>query len=161
METELKRLNRDYGVVQGRYQEMLKRWENLQSKKRLDPVTDNVQFTVLEPPFAPAEQVGPNRSMLLFVAMVFALAGGAAIAFALNQLKPVFYTRRTVARISGIPVLGTISMILSPDEETRRRRRIFAWGYCNALLIIVTMVVIEYESLGSALLRSLIGGTGV
>jgi uncharacterized protein involved in exopolysaccharide biosynthesis len=46
VETELKRLNRDYGVVEGRHQELLKRWETLQSKKRLDPVTDQVQFNI-------------------------------------------------------------------------------------------------------------------
>jgi polysaccharide chain length determinant protein (PEP-CTERM system associated) len=58
VETDLKRLNRDYGVVQGRHQELLKRWETLQSKKRLDPVTDEVQFNILEPPFAPEIPVG-------------------------------------------------------------------------------------------------------
>jgi polysaccharide chain length determinant protein (PEP-CTERM system associated) len=161
VETDLKRLNRDYGVIQSRYQEMLERWETLQSKKRLDPVTDNVQFTTVEPPFALADPVGPDRPMLLYAAMVFAFAAGVAITYALNQLKPVFYSPRTVTSISGIPVLGTISMMLSPDEETQRRRRIFAWGYCNALLIVVTIVVIAFESQGSALLRSLIGGTGV
>lgn len=161
VETDLNRLNRDYGVVKSRYQEMLRRWETLQSKKRLDPVIDNVQFTVLEPPFAPARPVGPDRPTLLYAAMIFALAAGAAIAFALNQLKPVFYTRRTVTRISGIPVLGTVSLLLSPAEERRRRRRVFAWTICNVLLLFATIVVVEYQSQGSALLRSLIGGLSV
>ena len=62
VETDLKRLNRDYGVVEGRHQELLKRWETLQSKKRLDPVTDQVQFNILEPPFASAKPVAPNPS---------------------------------------------------------------------------------------------------
>ena len=55
VETDLKRLNRDYSVVEGRHQELLSRWETLQSKKRLDPVTETVQFNVLEPPFAAGE----------------------------------------------------------------------------------------------------------
>jgi polysaccharide chain length determinant protein (PEP-CTERM system associated) len=34
VETQLKRLNRDYDVVSSRYQELLRRWETLQSSKR-------------------------------------------------------------------------------------------------------------------------------
>ena len=48
VETELKKLNRDYGVVTTRHQELLRRWETLESKKRLDPVTDKVQPRVLK-----------------------------------------------------------------------------------------------------------------
>jgi polysaccharide chain length determinant protein (PEP-CTERM system associated) len=156
VETDLNRLNRDYGVVKARYQEMLKRWETLQSRKRLDPVTDNVQFTTLEPPFAPARPVGPDRPLLLTGALLFALAAGAGIAFALNQVKPVFYSRRSIASVTGVPVLGTISMLLSPAEKRKRRRRVFAWASCNALLILTTIVVIEFQWQGSALLRDLI-----
>jgi polysaccharide chain length determinant protein (PEP-CTERM system associated) len=156
VETDLKRLNRDYGVVKARYQEMLERWEILQSKKRLDPVTDNVQFTTLEPPFAPVRPVGPNRPLLLTGALLFALAAGAGIAFALNQVKPVFYSRRSIASVTGVPVLGTISMLLSPAEKRKRRRRVFAWASCNALLILMMIVAIEFQWRGSALLRDLI-----
>ena len=50
VETDLKRLNRDYGVVQSRYQEMLKRWEILQSKKRQN--TSKNIWQLIYPPTA-------------------------------------------------------------------------------------------------------------
>src|SRR5690606_1215219 len=73
VETELKQLNRDYDVVQARHQELLRRWESLQAKNRLDPVTEQIQFRTIEPPFALAQPIAPNRPLLLAAAFVFAL----------------------------------------------------------------------------------------
>ncbi|MEX2495900.1 MAG: XrtA system polysaccharide chain length determinant, partial [Woeseia sp.] len=157
VETNLKQLNRDYGVVQGRYQELLKRRETLRSKERLDPVTDNVKFNTLEPPYAATEPVGPNRPLLLTVALIFAMGAGAAVAFGLNQLQPVFFTRRSVKRVAGLPVLGSVSMLLTPGEARHRRREALIWAGSYGALVLVTSLLIVFESRGAALLRQLTG----
>ncbi len=155
VETELKRLNRDYEVVADRHQELLRRWETLQSKRRLAPVTKNVQFLVLEPPFAAAKPVAPNRPMLLFAVLVLALGAGGAVAFGLNQLKPVYYNKRTLSRAINLPVLGTVSMIMSPREISVRRRKTFAWASANLVLLITTGAVIVLADPVSEALRNL------
>lgn len=160
VETNLKQLNRDYGVIQDRYQELLKRRETLMSKQRLDPVTDNVQFRTLEPPFASTEPVGPNRPLLLAAAMIFSIGAGVAVAFGLNQLNPVFFTRRSVRNVAGLPVLGSVSLLMPATEARKRRRRALLWAGSYAVLIMTTGVVIAFQSQGSALLRQLLGGAG-
>ncbi len=161
VEAELKRLNRDYSVVSGRHQELLKRWESLQSKRRLDPMTDSVQFNILEPPYASAIPVAPNRPVLLTMVLIFALGAGAAAAFGLNQLKPVFYSRRSVTQVAGLPVLGAVSMIVSPDELSRMRYWSVAWLGANVGLVVATVFVIVLEERASAFFRVLSGGAGV
>lgn len=161
VEASLKQLNRDYGVVQTRYQELLVRREQLQSKERLDPVTDAVQFRTLEPPFAGIQPVGPNRPLLLIVVLVFALGAGGALALGLNQLKPVFFTRRSLQRIGGLPVLGSVSMLLSADQIQARRKEAYMWAATYGSLVFMTALVVLFESSGSALLRQLSGGIGV
>lgn len=158
VETEFKKLNRDYGVVEGRHQELLKRWETLQSKKRLDPVTDKVQFNILEPPFAAAEPAAPNRPAMLIAVLVFALGAGGAVAFGLNQLKPVFFTRRAVRKVAGLPVLGSVSMILSPHQIAVNKRKTVAWMGANIALIIVASLVILFESPILRIANDLMGG---
>lgn len=157
VETELKKLNRDYGVIEGRHQELLGRWETLQSKKRIDPVTDKVQFDILEPPFAPAVPVAPNRPILLVGVLILALGAGGAIAFGLNQLKPVFFNRRTLARVTGMPVLGSVSMIMSTKEVSARRRRNWAWVAANLALLVAATFVIALADPISEILRDLTG----
>jgi len=161
VEAALKRLNRDYGVVEGRHQELLKRWESLQSKKRLDPVTDAVQFNIIEPPFAAAMPVAPNRPALLIVVLTFALGIGAGVAFILNQLNPVFFTRRSIGQGVGLPVLGAVSMIVSPDDLKIKRHWILAWIGANIGLFVATILVVAYENRASELLRVLGGGAGI
>ncbi len=146
VEAELKKLNRDYGVVEDRHQELLRRWETLQSKKRLDPVIDQVKFNIIEPPFAADEPVAPNRPLFLIAVLVFALAAGTAVAFGLSQLKPVFYTRHAIRSTVGLPVLGSVSLILSPGQIAVNRRKTLAWAGANVGLLVMTGVAIVLES---------------
>lgn len=161
VETELKRLNRDYGVVQSRHQELLKRWETLQSKKRLDPVTDQVQFNILEPPFAPAKAVAPNRPLLLIAVLIFGIGAGVAVSFGLNLLKPVFFTRHSVSRVAGLPVLGSVSMIMSPDDIVVRKRMTIVWAGANLCLLLLAVLIIAFERPVSDALRMMLGGASV
>jgi hypothetical protein len=156
VETQLKQLNRDYAVIQARHQELLSRWEDLQAKKRLDPVTDNVKFRRIEPPFALVDPIGPNRPMLLAAALVFALGAGAGIAFVLNQVYPVYSSRRSVRTLSGLPVLGSITMILSPAELARRRLAAGAWALSIVALLGASALLISSAG-AMSWLRSLAG----
>jgi protein tyrosine kinase modulator len=160
VEAQLKQLNRDYGVVQERHQELLKRWEDLQAKKRLDPMTDAVQFRRIEPPFAQADPVGPNRPLMLAAVLVAALAGGGGLAFALNQVWPVFFTRTRLQKVAGFPVLGTISMILAPDAVLRRRLSMAGWMGAVIVLLVSTAVWIVFARQGASFLQSIVPGMG-
>lgn len=153
VETELKQLNRDYDVVQTRHQELLKRWEDLQAKKRLDPVTDNVQFRRIEPPFALADPVGPNRPLFLATVTLFGLGVGGFIMFGMNRLAPVYFSRRAIRKVSGLPVLGSISMLLDSTETRRRRTAALAWVANYVLLVVSMVLVIGFATRGSELLR--------
>jgi len=158
VETSLKQLNRDYGVVEGRYQELLRRWETLQSRNRLDTVTDKVQFRPLEPPFVPEEPIAPNRPLLLVGVLVFAIGAGGAIAFALNQIRPVFYTRRAVTEMTGLPVLGSVGLIMSPTQRAKRRLRNLAWMGANLVLFAAAGAIIVLEDPIANLADRLLGG---
>jgi polysaccharide chain length determinant protein (PEP-CTERM system associated) len=158
VETELKQLNRDYTVVQSRHQELLRRWEDLQAKQRLDPVTDNNQFRRIEPPFALADPVGPDRALFLSMVFVFATVAGGGVAFGLNRLRPVCFSRRAVQRVTGIPVLGSISLLLSGSAARRRDLAALAWVSSYALLILCSTLAIVFATPGAELFRRLLGG---
>lgn len=160
VEKELKRLNRDYGVIASRHQELLKRLETLESKKRLDPLTDQIRFDIIEPPYVSSDPVGPHRPILLVAVLVFAIGAGGAIAFGLNQLKPVFFTRRSISRIAGLPVLGSVSLIVSPDAITVRRRMALVWGGAVVSLVVAEILIITFARPMSGMLRMILGGVG-
>jgi len=158
VETQLKQLNRDYNVVQTRHQELLKRWEDLQAKKRLDPVTDNVQFRRIEPPFAEANPVGPNRPLLLAGVLVFALAAAGALAFALNQFHPTFFTPTSLRRVMDLPVLGSISIIVPPEILAKERFDRSVWIVAVVMLLVSTAAAVGVAPHASAFVHNVVAG---
>jgi hypothetical protein len=154
-------LNRDYDVVQSRHQELLMRWETLQAKKRLEPVTDTIQFRVIEPPFAPAEPVGPNRPLLLLGLLVVSLGAGGVLAFGLNRLRPVFFTRTKLRRAIALPVLGSVGMVSPPGAALKRAFGTFAWGATYVMLFACAFLAIAFANEGSELLRELMSGASM
>jgi hypothetical protein len=99
--------------------------------------------------------------LLLTGVLILALGAGAAAAFGLNQLKPVFFTRRSITRIAGLPVLGTVSNIISPDEIMARKRKTLVWAGTNVSLVLIAILIIALERPMSLALRTLLGGAGV
>jgi hypothetical protein len=64
-----------------------------------------------------------------------ALVAGLAIAFLMAQLRPVFFDRRQLSEVTGVPVLGSINMIWVPRQRFRRRLANFAFAIALILLI--------------------------
>jgi polysaccharide chain length determinant protein (PEP-CTERM system associated) len=158
VETKFRQLNRDYDVIQGRHQQLLTRWEDLQATRRLDPVTDDVRFQRIEPAFALATPVGPNRPLLLGIVFVLAIGAGLAVTFGLNQIKPVFFTTRMLGRALELPVIGYVSMVAAPLEEARRRTAALVWAGTYVALVVATLAVVTWSQPGSLFVRSLFLG---
>ena len=83
---------------------------------------------------------------------------GVTVAFALNQLHPVYFTRMSLSKAMPFPVLGAISMILSPGARVNRRANAFAWGGACLALVFSWVVAVASAGQASAWLRALTGG---
>ena len=89
VEAQLAQLTRDYDVLKERYATML---QQLEAAKMSETVgeSDAVDFSILDPPAALAAPVAPPRLLLLIGVLVLGLGAGAAVAFLLSKLNPVF-----------------------------------------------------------------------
>ncbi len=155
VEAELNRLDRDYDVVKARYGQMLQRWEDLQTGKRVKSGTDQGQFQIINPPFAPIDPAGPPRAFYLFAAFVVSLGAGLGVAFLLNLLRPVFHRSRDLIDC-GFPILGSITMNRSVDSMARVRNATLMLAGASVALVICLGVVIFLAGPGSRLLRELV-----
>lgn len=158
VETELVRLNRDYGVIQGRHQELLMRRENLEATQRLEPVTADVQFQQIEPPFAHANPVGPNRELAITLALLIALGAGGGVAFILNQVRPVFFTPVKLERLVGLPVLGVVTAFSTPRLNLRRRFGVFVWFSSCASILVFWVMAVSFANKASELFIGFFAG---
>jgi uncharacterized protein involved in exopolysaccharide biosynthesis len=99
----------------------LERKESARLSEQVEKTADGVKLRVIDPPFVPANPSAPNRS--LFNAVVFALALGVGLGAALlvELVRPVFDDGRTLSRVTGVPVLGTVTLIRSPSNVMKER----------------------------------------
>jgi polysaccharide chain length determinant protein (PEP-CTERM system associated) len=123
IERQLAAMNRDYDVTQEQYEILLKRRESLRLTGDVEQSGDQLTFRVIDEPRASLAPVGPDRPMLLVGTMVAAIATGGALAFLLQQLNPVFATRRELRDVTGLPVLGSLSLARNARDSAQRRRR--------------------------------------
>ncbi len=65
------------------------------------------------------------------------LGAGVGLAFLLSQLWPTFDSRRSLMESTGIPVLGSVGMMLSPPALHRERWLTVAYASFGGMLLVI------------------------
>lgn len=155
VEARLNSLNRDYGVVKTRYEQMLARWENLQTAKRVRSGTDELQFRIIDPPFAAAKPVGPPRSLYVMGAFVLAIGAGIGLAVVMTMLNPVFSTQNEL-RTSGLPILGEIAFVASEGRPLFNTNRLMFFAGL-VVLSCAAVAATALSDLGAQIMHQVLG----
>lgn len=156
VQAQLKQLNRDYTVLANRHRQLIERRESVYISGEVEKTSENVKFKVIEPPYVPVKPTEPNKLLLNTMVFIGSLLGGAGIGFLLALLRPVFADPRSLARITGLPVLGVISMIESAEQKRRQRMGQVAFSLVLLALVGVFVGVNMIEGNGLHALQSLI-----
>jgi len=157
VEAELSRLNRDYEVNKKQYDEMLQRLESARISEQADQSTEDVKFRVIEPPVEPITASGPQRAALSTAVLLLSLAAGIALAFILQQLRPVFSTRDSVQQVTGMPVIGAVTAAIVQGFVPWYRRQSALVGGALAALFVVFLLNLMLQDNVRATLRNLMG----
>ncbi|BCT69137.1 XrtA system polysaccharide chain length determinant [Nitrosospira sp. NRS527] len=129
VEAELTQLNRDYQVNKSNYEKLLERRESAKISGDLGSATDLVSFRIIDPPTVSDRPVGPDRGKFFSIVFLGALLAGIGIAFVISQVRPTFHSQASLREISGKPILGSIPMIWTDQEKSKRKKRLYAFGF--------------------------------
>ena len=121
VEAQFSRLNRDYTVVKAQYEALVEQLGRARLGEQAAE-TGLVRFDVVDPPRAGFDPVFPKRALLALGALVGAIGAGVAIAFLLNLLRPAFSSAQRLQEMTGLPVLGAVSMTWIERYEAQVRR---------------------------------------
>jgi polysaccharide chain length determinant protein (PEP-CTERM system associated) len=129
-------LDRGYGVLQKRYEELLNRREQSSITAAADTGADRVRLRVIDPPQVPVNPVAPNRPLLDFVVLLVGIGSGIGLGFLLLQADQSI---QDVGRLRelGVPVLGGISLVASSLRS--RRLRYQGLGVVAVLLALILL----------------------
>jgi uncharacterized protein involved in exopolysaccharide biosynthesis len=124
---ELQKLTRDYQVSNQNYQNLLARLERAKITQRLDESEEGTKFKILEPARLPLRPVRPNKIKILFFSLFLGFFVGAAVAFVAEFLDQSFQNADELETVLELPVLGTISTIVTEDDLAAQQRRRKHW----------------------------------
>lgn len=128
IEAQLAQLNRDYTVNKENYEKLVGRREAAKLSGDLSSATDMLTFRVIDPPTAPVVPAGPNRPRLFSIVFGAALLAGLAVALLMSQIRPTFMTQVALREVTGLPILGSISMNWTDEQTIKRRQRMYAFS---------------------------------
>lgn len=136
VEAEMAQLNRDYDVLRRQYQELVGRRETANLSSNVDAAAPLAEFRLIDPPRVSPHPVFPNRMALLVLVLLGAVGAGLGVTFAVSQLHPVVYGLRQLRALAQRPVLGVVSLRLSPEfVRAQRRDNVLLMGALSALLL--------------------------
>lgn len=121
LEAEFTQLNRDYDIHKKNYEQLVSRRESAELSGDLEAAGSVADFRLIDPPRASNKPVAPNRTLLFPLGLLLGLFAGLFVAFAASQIRPVFFDGKTLREATGLPLLGTVSLI--PNEARRLKER--------------------------------------
>ncbi|MFT5720799.1 MAG: polysaccharide chain length determinant protein (PEP-CTERM system associated) [Motiliproteus sp.] len=122
IEAELKALDRGYQITQQKHNELMSRRESAHLSQQADASSNSFQFRIIDPPRTPSVPIGPNRPLFISGVLAASLAAGIGMAFLISQLRPVFFSSKQLNAVTGVPVLGSVS-VYSNQVSSRRNRK--------------------------------------
>lgn len=134
VEAKLSRLNRDYQVTRERYLSLVERRESALLAQNAEKSTSNITFRVIEPPIIPVRPSGPNRLLLLTAALAAALGAGLGWCYLRYLLQPTYIDLKQVRLKTGFPVLGYVSLFLTPQHKRKRQLQLISFLLATVLL---------------------------
>ncbi len=149
--TEAQRISRDYEVLRKQYDELLQDREELRLRGQVENDRSGVKFEVIDPPVVPTAPAAPNRPLLLFGVLLLGIVAGAGAAFGLGQLRSTFMTESQLERALDLPVLGTVSEIVSTRTAAMRAKRGKQFFAASGALggLFVMLLIAEFVQRGS------------
>lgn len=149
IEAQFAQLNRDYEVNKANYEKLIASRDAAKLSGDLSATSEMISFRIIDPPTVPLKPVGPHRLRLFSLVFVLALAAGIGIAFGMSQIRPTFVSLAHLREITGLPVLGSVSMNWTDAEKQRRRKSLMAFSAS-----IAGMLVLYGGGLGVLLMKS-------
>ena len=153
VEARLAEMNRDYEITKERYLELVDRRESARLAQLAGQSSSEVSVRVIEPPVVPLSPIGPNRPLLLLAALIGALGAGLAWCVLRYLLNPTITNAKQLKNEVEIPVFGTVSYFITPQNKRKRAFQLTAFMMVTFLLVVATGGLVWKQDIGVRVVR--------
>ncbi|NOT12193.1 MAG: hypothetical protein HOP23_10250 [Methylococcaceae bacterium] len=147
VDTEMKNLNRDYETIKGNYDELLKSRESAKMSKDVDDQAEALKFKIADAPNTPLQPSSPKRKILLSAVLAVGIVLGFGIAFLLYFVRPTIMSTSQLRQLTGLPVLGSVSMKSTTGHSAKKRKDFIKYGVATFGLVMAYAGLMAVEIL--------------
>ena len=137
IEKEYQSLLRDYQNTRMKYQEIRAKKMSADLAQNLESERKGERFTLIQPPELPIDPVSPNRTAMVFLAVILGLGAGLGVVIMLEAMTAAVFGAAEVTALTGIAPLAIIGYMETQEEEGHhnRKRILIVLGFvCMGLL---------------------------
>jgi len=123
IEKEYQSLLRDYQNTRMKYQEIRAKKMSADLAQNLESERKGERFTLIQPPELPIDPVSPNRTAMVFLAVILGLGAGLGVVIMLEAMSAAVFGAAEVTALTGIAPLAIIGYMETQEEEGHHNRK--------------------------------------
>ena len=127
VELEYKLLTRNYDNAWQRYQETLHKQMLAKSAEAMEKSQKGQKFTIIDAAILPEKPYKPNRTAIILIGFILAVGTGTGFAALKETTDQSIRSEKTLASLTGKPVLGVIACIETKEDKKRKLIKIITY----------------------------------
>ena len=136
VEQEYLALTRDYQNATSKHQEVMNKILEARISEGMEEHQKGEKFTLIDPASFPEKPVSPKRWLIFLAGVIMSLGAGFGTVALVEHLDHSVKSSDELARLTGLPVLGSIIRIQTSEDITRaRRKRKLIWAVTGFSLV--------------------------
>lgn len=148
--SEYERINGEYTALKAQYDRLMAQREQVRLRGEVQTETDSIKIDLIDPPTKPTAPSAPNRPLFLTLVLFAGIGGGIGVAFGLGQVRTSYATAAKLERASGLPVIGSITEVVTPERHVDRKKKLvwLAGGSGALVALFLLLLVAEFVQRG-------------
>jgi succinoglycan biosynthesis transport protein ExoP len=137
VEQEYLALMRDYKNAAAKHQEVMNKILEARISEGMEEGQKGEKFTLIDPASFPEKPVSPKRGLILLAGVILSLGVGLGTVVLAEHLDDSVKNRAELARLTGLPVLGSIRRIQTREDIIQaRRKKLLIWAFTGCALLV-------------------------
>lgn len=145
VETGLQNLNRDYETIKNNYEKLLESREQASMSEKVDDQAEALKFKIADAPNMPLKPSSPKRGYFYSGILVGGFLVGFGLSLLLYMTKPTIISIAQLGQITGLPVLGGVSLKNNPAEQAKNKQDMIRYysAVLGLMLIYIGFMAVE------------------
>jgi polysaccharide chain length determinant protein (PEP-CTERM system associated) len=144
-EVALEAINREYQTEKAIYDQMVEQQNKAETMAQVAGRAQGESIAVIDPASLPQQPVAPKRPLLMLLGLFAGLACGVVLAagFEVPRLLTV-QTAEDAQHYTGLPVLVTLPLLLTPREQRNQKARHAALAFAAVVVTVVSAPALAF-----------------